>query len=134
MTQTDLFDQVRAWQRVAWFAIGVAFLGLVACMTVGYSTATDSTMVRKWDVTVIELAPEQIYNALGASLIGPFAPVEHEGLRVTFIDASGAKASIVQPATKLYELHAGQKAVYIVDRGQVWVQPADYPLPPEFKP
>jgi hypothetical protein len=105
---------------------------LSGCMTVGYSTAHDPNLVKKWEVTITEVAPQNIYNALGVSLVGPFASVEHRGQRVTFIDDTGAKASIVQPLSNRYELHAGQKATYIVDRGQVWVQPIDYPLPPEF--
>jgi hypothetical protein len=109
-------------------------VGLSGCMTVGYSTAKDPNMVKKWDVTITDVQPENIYNALAVSLVGPLAAVspEHKGQKVTFTDSSGATASIVQPLSNLYELHPGQKAVYIVDRGQVWVQPTDYPLPPEF--
>ncbi len=51
---------------------------------------------------------------------------------MTFLDETGTKVSIVQPSTDRYELHPGQKAVYVVDRGHVWVQPQDFPLPPDF--
>jgi hypothetical protein len=106
---------------------------LVGCQTVGYSSARDPTLVRKWQVTITEVESNYcIYNALGASLVGPLAPCEHRGQRVTFTDDAGAKASIVQPTPSRYQLKAGDHAVYIVDRGQVWVQPTDYPLPPEF--
>ena len=103
-------------------------------MTVGYSTARDSNMVKKFDVTITDVQPQNIYNPLAVSLVGPLAAVspDHKGQKVTFTDGTGAKVIIVQPLSNLYELHVGQKAVYIVDRGQVWVQPADYPLPPEF--
>lgn len=110
----------------------MALAGLSGCMTVGYSTAKDSNMVRKWDVTIIEIEPQNIYNAMGVALVGPFASVEHKGQKITFLDSTGAKASIVQPISNRYELHPAEKAVFIVDRGQVWVQPTDYPLPPEF--
>ena len=107
-------------------------VGISGCMTTGYSTARNPNLVKKFDVTIIEIEKQNIYNALGVSLVGPLASVEHVGEKVTFLDATGAKVSIVQPKSNLYELHPAQKAVYIVDRGQVWVQPADYPLPPEF--
>lgn len=109
-----------------------ALVGLSGCMTVGYSTARDPNMVKTFDVTIIEIAPQNIYNALGVSLVGPFASVEHKGQKITFIDSTGAKATIVQPLSDRYELHPAEKAVYVVDRGQVWIQPTDYPLPPEF--
>lgn len=110
----------------------VALAGLSGCMTTGYSTAKDPNMVRKFDVTIIEIEPQNIYNSLGVSLVGPLASVEHVGEKVTFIDSTGAKVTIVQPKSNLYELHPAQKAVFIVARGQTWVQPTDYPLPPEF--
>lgn len=67
------------------------------------------------------------------SLVGPFASVEHKGQKISFI-ASGSDKEIVivQPISDRYVLQPGQKAVYIAARGQVWVQPTDYPLPPEF--
>jgi hypothetical protein len=124
-----------AFMRKAVQALSLGILiGLGGCMTVGYSTARDPNMVKKWDVTITDVQPQNIYNALAVSLVGPLAAVspEHKGQKVSFIDADGNKASIVQPLSNLYTLQAGQKAVYVVDRGQVWVQPTDYPLPPEF--
>ena len=109
-----------------------AIAGLSGCMTIGYSTAKDPNMVKKFDVTIVEIQPQNIYNAVGVALVGPLASVEHVGEKVTFIDSAGAKVTIVQPKSNLYELHPADKAVYIVDRGQVWIQPKDYPLPPEF--
>lgn len=119
-------------RNLAYLFCLVVLAGLSGCMTTGYSTARDSNMVRKWDVTIIEIQPQNIYNSLGVSLVGPFASVEHKGQKITFLDSTGAKITIVQPISNRYELHPGEKAVYIVDRGQVWIQPADYPLPPEF--
>lgn len=106
--------------------------GLSGCMTIGYSTAKDPNLVKKWDVTIIEIEPQNIYNATGVFWVGPFASVEHKGQKITFMDSTGVKVTIVQPTSNRYELHPTEKAVYIVDRGQVWVQPSDYPLPPEF--
>jgi hypothetical protein len=102
-------------------------------MTVGYSSAKDPAMVRKWTVTITAIEPVNVYNALGASLVGPLARVEHKGERVTFIDdETGSIYTIVEPPSSHYALKAGDRAVYIVDRGQVWLQPVGYPLPPEF--
>ncbi|MGC2520886.1 MAG: hypothetical protein WA373_17475 [Burkholderiales bacterium] len=120
-------------QRILAFLFGIVVLaGLSGCMTVGYSTAKDPNRVSKWNVTIVEIEPQKIYNAMGVAWVGPFANVEHIGQKITFIDSTGAKVTIVQPISNRYELKAGQPAVYIVDRGQVWVQPTDYPLPPEF--
>lgn len=110
----------------------VSMFVLSGCMTVGYSTAKDSNMVKKWDVTIVEIQTQNIYNALGVSLVGPLASVEHVGEKVTFMDSTGAKVTIVQPKSNRYELHPAEQAVYIADRGQVWIQPKNYPLPPEF--
>jgi hypothetical protein len=117
-------------------AMSLALLaGLGGCMTVGYSTARDPNMVHKWDVTIIEVEPQNIYNALAVSLVGPLAAIspQNKGQRVKFLDIeTGKQAEIVQPLSNRYELKAGQRAIYIADRGQVWIQPVDYPLPPEF--
>src|SRR5271169_5302755 len=104
--------------------------GLSGCMTTGYSTAKDPNLVKKWNVTIIEIEPQNIYNSLGVSLLGPFAAVEHVGEKITFLDPTGAQVTIVQPKSNHYQLHPGDEAVYIMDRGQVWVQPTNYPLPP----
>jgi hypothetical protein len=66
-------------------------------------------MVHKWEVTITEVKRECIYNALGASLVGPLATCEHEGQRVSFIDSTGVKASIVQPMPDRYTLAPGQQ-------------------------
>jgi hypothetical protein len=115
----------------------VALLALVTtlqsgCMTTGYSYARDPKIVGKWDVTITKIEPQNIYNSMGVALVGPFAKVESRGQRIAFIDAKGKTQNIVQPLSDRYVLHEGQHAVYIADRGQVWVQPTDYPLPPEF--
>jgi len=111
------------------------------CTTTGYHTARDKNLVQKWEVTVIAVSAQNIYNSLGASLVGPLASVESVGLRVKFTDAAGNTAEIVQPANnaflhfpevKSFDLQPNQKAYYIADRGQVWVQPLNFPLPPEL--
>lgn len=130
-------------QRVLVAVAGLALLiSFGGCTTTGYNYARDPHMVHKWNVTVTEVTPQNIYNALGASLVGPLASVESVGLRVSFITAEkGEKVEIVQPADngflhlaedKRFNLKAGQNAVYIIDRGQVWVQPTDFPLPADF--
>lgn len=131
-----------AFQRVLSAVVGLALLiSLGGCTTVGYHHAKDPNKVQKWNVTVTDVSPQNIYNALGASWVGSLAKVESVGLRVSFITDRGEKVEIVQPAdngflhlsqVRRFELRAGQSAIYIVDRGQVWVQPTDYPLPPEF--
>ena len=102
------------------------------CMTVGYHYAKDPNMVRKWDVTVVSVESQNIYNSTGVFWVGPFASVEAKGWRVTFLDETSHKVTIVQPSSNRYELRPGQRAVYVVDRGQVWVQPTDFPLPSDF--
>jgi hypothetical protein len=119
-------------QRISALLLGMVLASLAGCMTTGYSTAKDPDMVRRFDVTIVEIEPQNIYNATAVFWLGPFASVEHKGQKITFIDAIGEKQTIVQPMSSLYELKAGQPAVYVVDRGEVWVQPTDYPLPAEF--
>lgn len=113
-------------------AIALISVLSAACMTTGYSYAKDPKVVGKWDVTITKIEPQNIYNSLGVVLVGPFASVESHGQRITFITTDGKSQTIVQPLTDRYELHEGQHARYIADRGQVWVQPTEYPLPPEF--
>ena len=117
------------------------FFMLSGCTTTGYHHAKNANQVSKWNVTVNSVSAQNIYNHLGASLVGPLASVDAVGLRVNFTDATGHEIEIVQPAdnsflhfseVKAFSLKPGQAAVYIVDRGQVWVQPLDYPLPSEF--
>jgi len=105
---------------------------LSGCMTVGYHYAKDPNMAKKWDVTVVSVEPQSIYNSAGVFWVGPFASVEAKGWKVTFLDETGQKITIVQPSSNRYQLKPGQKAVYIAFRGQVWVQPTDFPLPADF--
>lgn len=108
-------------------------LFLAACMTTGYHYAKDPHMVKKWDVTVISVKPQNIYNSVGVALVGPLASVEAKGWQVTFrADGEQRNVTIVQPSSDQYTLQAGQRAVYIIAGGRVWVQPTNYPLPPEF--
>lgn len=131
------------FQRIFSALTMLTLLTLSGCTTTGYHHAKDPNLVKKWDVTVTQVSPQNIYNAMGASLVGGLASVDAVGLRVAFITSAGEKVEIVQPAdnsflhfpeVKRFELKAGQKAVYLVDRGQVWVQPTDFPLPAEFSP
>ena len=130
------------FQRVLSAVAGLALLmSLDGCTTTGYHHAKDPSLVKKWNVTITEVSPQNIYNTLGASWVGALASVEAVGIRVSFITDQGEKVEIIQPAdnsflhlsqVRRFELKAGQSAIYIIDRGQVWVQPSDYPLPPEF--
>jgi hypothetical protein len=132
-----------ALQRIFSAVAGIALLiSLNGCTTTGYHHAKNPNLVHKWDVTVTAVSPQNIYNTLGASLVGPLASVESVGVRVSFITAEkGEKVEIVQPAdngflhlsqVRRFDLKSGQSAIYIIDRGQVWVQPTDFPLPSEF--
>jgi len=80
----------------------------------------------------MSVEPENIYNANEAIWVGSLASVEAKGWKVTFVTDRGEKVTIVQPSNTQYNLGSGQRAVYIVDKGKVWVQPADFPLPPDF--
>lgn len=130
------------FQRVLSAVVGLVLLiSLDGCTTTGYHHANNPNLVKKWNVTVTEVSPQNIYNSMGASLVGALAKVEAVGHRVSFITDKGEKVEIVQPAdngflhlseVKRFELKAGQSGIYIVDRGQVWVQPTDFPLPAEF--
>lgn len=105
---------------------------LSGCVTVGYSYAKDPNLVKKWNATIVSIEDQNIYNSTGAAWVGPLATVESVGQKVEFVTEAGEKVSIVQPKVKEYTLTAGEHIVYIVDRGHVWVQPVDYPLPPDF--
>jgi len=130
----------RVFTAAAGFALLISFGG---CTTTGYNYAKNPNMVKKWDVTVTSTEPQNIYNTLGASLVGPLASVNAVGVRVKFITKErGEKVEIVQPADNgflhldkisQFNLRAGEDGVYIVDRGQVWVQPMDFPMPHDFE-
>jgi hypothetical protein len=120
------------YQAVATVLVVLACALQSGCMTVGYSYAKDPKLVAKWEVTITKIEPQNIYNAAGVFWVGPFAKVESRGQRISLLDQHGKSVEIVQPLSDRYELHIGQKALYVADRGQVWVQPVDYPLPPEF--
>lgn len=117
------------------FSVLCCSFALSACMTVAYSSARDPAMVKAWPVTITEISEAGVYSPMAVSLVGPFAALmdHRKGDRLQLMDdTTGDKFEIVQPQTTLYQLRAGQHARYVVDRGQVWVQPLDYPLPPEF--
>ena len=79
-----------------------------------------------------ESKDQNIYNSAGAFWVGPLATVESVGQKVTFVAEDGSKATIVQPKNAHYTLTVGEHVLYVVDQGHVWVQPVDYPLPPDF--
>ena len=102
------------------------------CMTVGYSYAKDPKRVSATPITITHIQPQNIYNSAGVYWVGPFAKVESRGQEITVVEANGKSTKLVQPLSDKYELRVGQEAVCIINRGQIWVQPTDYPLPPEF--
>ncbi len=111
----------------------VVLASLDGCVSEGYSYAKDPNIVRKWDVIITEVEPREILNTSAVFWIGPFENDEKKGLRITFKEIDdGNKMTIIQPSSRYFKLQAGQRAVYIADKGQVWIQPTDYPLPSEF--
>lgn len=111
----------------------IPFVAIAGCATpVGYSYAKDPNMVKKWDATIISIQDQNIYNSTGAAWVGSLATVESVGQKVEIVAADGSKASIIQPKSDKYTLSAGEHVYYIVDQGRVWVQPTDYPLPPDL--
>jgi len=107
-------------------------LTLSGCITVGYSYAKDPNVVKAWKATIVSIEDQNIYNSAGAFWVGPLATVESVGQKVTFVAEDGSKATIVQPKNAHYTLTVGEHVLYVVDQGHVWVQPVDYPLPPDF--
>ncbi len=103
------------------------------CVSEGYSYAKDPNIVRKWDVIITDIEPREILNTTAVFWVGPFENDEKRGLKISFKEAGdGIKMTIVQPSSRHYKLQVGQRAVYIADKGQVWIQPTDYPLPSDF--
>ena len=106
---------------------------LAGCsVPVGYSFVKNANQVANSEVTIIEVNQKKIYDATAAALVGTLAGAQASGTKIKFVDGSGKIQEVLQPATDRYELRAGQKANLVAVRGQVWVQPLDYPLPPEF--
>lgn len=112
--------------------IGLGIFLVSGCTTIGYSRAVNPNLLAYYPVTVISVSKQNIYNATGAAWVGSLASVDAVGVRVDFIDAAGKQYSIVQPQNPKYQLKPGEPALEVADYGRVWVQPVDYPLPPEF--
>src|ERR1039457_170978 len=115
-----------ALQRVLSTVAGFALLiSLTGCMSVGNTMPANINQIQKWDVTIIKIQPVNVYNPTW--VFG-----HHIGQKITYRFSTGDQQTIVQPKSNSFELKTAQKAVLIVDQGQMWVQPTDYPLPPEF--
>ena len=111
--------------------VALAIFG--GCVSEGYSFAIDSNIVRKWDVIITDIEFREIINTPEVFWVGPFESGERRGLKITFREIDDGKTtSIIQPLSWDYHLQVGQRAAYIADRGQVWIQPTDYPLPSDF--
>ena len=111
--------------------VALAIFG--GCVSEGYSFARDSKLVGKWDVIITEIEFREIINTTDVFWVGPFESDERRGLKITFREIDdGKKTTIIQPSSRHYHLQVGQRAVYIADQGQVWIQPTDYPLPTDF--
>jgi hypothetical protein len=103
------------------------------CMTpIGYSYEDDANVLYSGLVTVIKVERVKIYDATALTLVGPLAGAKATGIKYTFIDVLGETHAVLQPSNEKYLLRVLDKARFIVVRGQVWVQPIEYPLPPEF--
>ena len=104
------------------------------CATTSFSYAKDGSVVKKFAGTVISVNDRNIYGSLCWSLNPlPFTcPVESVGLAVKLVLSTGETFEIVQPKSTRYTLKANDRVYYIVDRGRVWAQPIDYPLPAEL--
>ena len=111
-----------------------AILAVAGCATVGYSYAKNPNMVKKWNGTVISAKKRNIYDGRCWSLNPlPFTcPVESVGVAVKVVLSDGQKVQIVQPKSTHYAVKPNERVYYIVDQGRVWVQPMNYPLPPDF--
>lgn len=104
-------------------------LPLAGCTTVTCieTSARDPQQVAKWDVTIAKIEPENVCGHAAISL------PPSRGQRITVTSSTGSQVEVVQPLPEHYQLHVGQRAVLIADHRQLWVQPADYPLPPELQ-
>ena len=103
------------------------------CMAhIGYSYEDDANVLYSGLVTVIKVERVKIYDATALTLVGPLAGAKATGIKYTFIDVLGETHAVLQPSNEKYLLRVLDKARFIVVRGQVWVQPIEYPLPPEF--
>ena len=101
------------------FVFVLISVSLTACVTVGYSYAKDPSAQIAWHGTVTAVEDKNIYNAMGASWVGPLAKVETVGLKVSLVLDDGEKVTIVQPKDPTYTLHVGEHVSYIVDKGHV---------------
>jgi hypothetical protein len=104
-----------------------ASLALSSCTTVCIETsARDPQAVAKWEMTIEKIEPQDVCNPKGITL------TPSRGQRVSVINATG-RLEIVQPVPEQYHLHVGQQVLLVADHGRLWVQPIDYPLPPELR-
>jgi len=106
-----------------------AILTLPSCTTVTCieTSARDPQAVAKWEVTIEKIEPQDLCNPNGITL------VPTRGERVTVISPTGSRREIAQAVPDQYHLHVGQQVFLVADRGRLWVQPLDYPLPPELR-
>lgn len=102
---------------------------LSACVTVGYSYARDPSAHEAFHGTVTAVDNQNIYSAAGAAWVGALAKVEAVGLKVSMVMDDGEKVTVVQPKDPSYALHVGDHIYYIADKGRVWAQPDNLPLP-----
>lgn len=101
-------------------------------MPVGYSYVKDTNTLANVIVDVVKVEQKKIYDTTEVFLVGPLAGSKATGVKYSVTDMTGKVTQVLQPKTDKYTLKVGEKARLIAVRGQVWVQPLDYPLPPEF--
>jgi hypothetical protein len=84
-------------------------------------------VIAKWEMTIQKIAPQYVCNPAGITL----AP--SRGERVSVTDSTGSRREIVQAVPDQYQPHAGEHVLLVADHGRLWVQPVDFPLPPELR-
>jgi hypothetical protein len=84
-------------------------------------------LVAKWEERIEKIEPQYICSPSGMT----YAP--SRGERVTLTNSTGNRTEIVQAVPDQYQLQVGQRALLVADHGRLWVQPVDYPLPPELR-
>jgi hypothetical protein len=118
-----------------------ALLSLIAllagCVTTGYSYVKDPNTNARENATITDIEAQNIYNSVGASLVGGLAPVEAVGWSVDVITDSGKKMHFVIPQDKRYTFKAGDHVTVFEKDSRVWIEPQAGPLtipPPPTKP
>ena len=107
--------------------VGLSILTLAGCTTTCMETSAPSQLVGKWEKTIEKIEPQDVCSPSGIN----YAPSRGQRVRVT--SSTGSHTEIVQPMPDHYQLTVGERVLLVADHGRLWVQPIDYPLPPELR-